>query len=49
MRLKRIAILLFGLGMLVAVPIAAPLVALQRSAAEYRNIQVGEDGFTGCD
>jgi hypothetical protein len=24
-----------------------PLVALQKSAAEYRNIEVGEEGFTG--
>ena len=49
MGLKRFAVLLVGLGMLVAAPIAASLVALQRSAAEYRNIQVGEDGFTGYD
>jgi hypothetical protein len=26
-----------------------PLVALQKSAAEYRNIEVGEEGFTGYD
>jgi hypothetical protein len=24
-----------------------PLVVLQKSAAEYRNIEVGEEGFTG--
>jgi arylsulfatase len=26
-----------------------PLVALQQSAAEYRNIRIGEEGFTGYD
>jgi hypothetical protein len=26
-----------------------PLIALQNSAAEYRNIEVGEEGFTGYD
>ena len=26
-----------------------PLVTLQKSAAEHRNIDVGEEGFTGYD
>jgi hypothetical protein len=26
-----------------------PLVALEKSAAEYRNIDVGEEGFNGYD